>query len=216
MFKVRDVVAYPLGVDPTIYDNMSNVDILWAKFSRHTLCQRSQSVFGTGESGESGATANACGRAGKHNRAALASKHIARRLAATEKACVTGYFPDFEKLFAIGLQQPHRDVGTDVKHHNVYFTNARFDRGEELFYGIFAARIATKIERGSAISGKFSDQCVELFAMASGVNPFWENLRMMALPMASPAPIISATLVFFGMAIDIRWGLYSQGYVYRD
>ena len=48
------------------------------------------------------------------------------------------------------------------------------------------------------------------------VNPFWENLRMMALPMASPAPIISATLVFFGMAIDIRWGLYSQGYVYRD
>lgn len=196
---------------------MSYVDILWAEFSRHTLCQRSQSVFGTGESGESRATANACGRAGKYNRATLAFKHIARRLAATEKACVTGHFPDFEKLFAIGLQQPHRDVGTNVKHHNIYFTNARFDRGKELFYGIFAARIATKIERRSAIGGKFSDQCVELFATASGATDgksLLGNLRMMALPMASPAPIISATLVFLDMAITIRWSLYSLGFVF--
>src|SRR5215831_3916645 len=90
-----------LAIDRTVDDQMGNMNILGCELARHGLYHRAQAELRCSKRGEARAAANAGSSASKQDRTAATRYHVTRRLAAGQKAAITGELPCLKNSLAL-------------------------------------------------------------------------------------------------------------------
>src|SRR5215472_9729933 len=170
-----DSIAHPCRIDAGVDDEMRDVDILWSKFARRTLCDSAQAEFCRGERSVADAAAQTGGRTGEENASAPARDHQACGFAPCDKSRVTGHLPDLAEHAVGGLDQLEIDVGADIENADLEgraLVGALKERGEVIFF----ARVERA--RGDSAAGGFDvlDQRRELVAL----TPSGESVKALA------------------------------------
>ena len=192
-----EAAADELGVDRAVDDDVRHVDVLRPEFARHALRQRAQRMLGAGEGGEVGRAAQRRRGAGEEDRAAPA---LTIRLATSRplrKPPKQAISQILKYLRAVSSRMLRRHVGADVEHQHLDRPDVALDLLDQRDHLLFLARIAAEAVGLAARGADAVDQRLQLVGRCAASrrrrSPPREALAAMAPPVASPAPITSAT-----------------------
>jgi len=186
-----------VSIAPSTID-VANVDAARPELARHALRERAQCMLRAREGGEVRRAAQARRGAGVEDRAPAARDHAFGDFAAVQEAAQASHLPDLEVLARGFFQDAARHVGADVEDQHLDRADVALDRLDERDHVFFLARVRA-IAVGTASGARdVLEQRLQLVGFAprhAGGEPPRAKRRAIAPPVASPAPMTSATAV---------------------